>query len=190
MNILGVGGWEVAVILVIMLIVAGPKRMIAWAYVLGQYTSKLRRMWAETMTAFQKELNESGVDIELPKDIPTRGTLNQEVGKMLTPLTKPFQEAMQEGDLSDSLPKNLIGTTKIGNGTPSGAAKPPAAGAATNSPPAAKPAPPKTQTPPKPATNGQTGGSFGTWSGDAPKLSSNDKPANLGTWSGNGSDKP
>src|SRR5215475_11137255 len=106
MNILGVGGWELAVILIIMLIVAGPKRMIGWAYVLGQYTAKLRRMWAETMTAFQKELNESGVDIELPKDIPTRGTLNQEVGKMLTPLTKPFQEAMQEGDVSSSLPKN------------------------------------------------------------------------------------
>ena len=190
MNILGVGGWEIAVILVIMLIVAGPKRMIAWAYVLGQYTSKLRRMWAETMTAFQKELNESGVDIELPKEIPTRGTLNQEVGKMLTPLTKPFQEAMQEGDLSDSLPKNLIGTTKIGNGTPSNSAQPPTAtSAATKSPPAAKPAPPKTP-PPKPATNGQTGGGFGTWSGDAPKPASNDKPANLGTWSGTGSDKP
>jgi Sec-independent protein translocase protein TatA len=188
MNILGVGGWEIAVILVIMLIVAGPKRMIAWAYVLGQYTSKLRRMWAETMTAFQKELNESGVDIELPKEIPTRGTLNQEVGKMLTPLTKPFQEAMQEGDVSNSLPKNLIGTTKIGNGTPSTAAKP-ATAATTDSPPAAKPAPPKTQVPPKPAANGQTGGAFGTWSGDTPKPTSNDKPANLGTWSGNGSDK-
>jgi len=193
MNILGVGGWEVAVILLIMLIVAGPKRMIEWAYVLGQYTSKLRKMWAETMTIVQKELNESGVDIELPKEIPTRGTLNQEVTKALSPLTRPFAEAMKDADVSESLPKNLIGTTKIGNGngaaskgTSSASGSPAWAKGTASKPAALKPTPPKTP----PAANGESGSNFGTWSGAKP-ASSDDTPADLGTWSGksDGADK-
>ena len=41
MDILGVGGWEIVAILLIMLIVAGPKRMISWSYTLGKYVSQL-----------------------------------------------------------------------------------------------------------------------------------------------------
>ena len=63
MEIFGVGGAELAAILIIMLIVAGPKRMIQWAYVLGQYMAKARAMWAETMTYVQKELNDAGMDV-------------------------------------------------------------------------------------------------------------------------------
>ncbi len=39
MNLLGVGVPELVVIFVIMLVFAGPKRMVRWAYVLGQYTA-------------------------------------------------------------------------------------------------------------------------------------------------------
>ena len=98
MEIFGVGGAELVAILIIMLVVAGPKRMIQWAYVLGQYTAKARAMWAETMTYVQKELNESGVDIELPKSIPTRGSLNTEINKQVqkavAPISKPLQETI------------------------------------------------------------------------------------------------
>ena len=68
MNILGVGPWEVIAILAIMLIVAGPKRMIVWAYELGRYVAKFRAMFAETMDAINKELKETG--LEIPKDVP------------------------------------------------------------------------------------------------------------------------
>jgi Sec-independent protein translocase protein TatA len=74
MNILGVGPAEVIVIFILMLVVAGPKRMIEWAYHIGRYTAQLRAMFQETMNAIQKELSESGLD----------------VSKDLAPVTKSF----------------------------------------------------------------------------------------------------
>lgn len=68
MNILGIGIPEIIVIFIIMLVVAGPKRMIEWAYHIGRYTAKIRAMYQETMEAFQKELNASGLD-DVTKDL-------------------------------------------------------------------------------------------------------------------------
>ncbi len=100
MEILGVGTGELIAILIIMLIVAGPKRMIQWAYILGQYTAKLRKMWAETMTYMQKEFEAAGVDVELPKEIPTRGTVMREISKIgekaMSPVTRPIEETLQD----------------------------------------------------------------------------------------------
>jgi len=96
MNILGMGETELLVILVIMLIVLGPRGMAKWAYTLGQYTAKLRRMWAEAMTMLQKEFDEAGVGVQLPKEIPTRGQLNQQINKALSPVTRPLQDTLQE----------------------------------------------------------------------------------------------
>ena len=67
MNIMGVGPAELIVVLVIMLVVAGPKRMVQWAYMLGQYTAQLRQMWKQTLDAFKKELADANID--LPKDL-------------------------------------------------------------------------------------------------------------------------
>ena len=79
MEIFGIGGAELVAILIIMLVVAGPKRMIQWAYILGQYTAKVRAMWAETMTYVQKEFDEAGLNVQLPKDVPTRGSFTREI---------------------------------------------------------------------------------------------------------------
>jgi Sec-independent protein translocase protein TatA len=100
MEILGIGGTELIVILIIMLVVAGPKRMIQWAYILGQYTAKLRAMWAETMTYVEKEMKQAGVDVELPKNVPTKGNLNQAIKqqaqKAISPVAKPLQDTLSE----------------------------------------------------------------------------------------------
>lgn len=72
MNILGVGPAELIVLLVIMLVVAGPKRMIEWAYQAGKYAAQLRAMFQETMEAFHKELAQSGIDV--PKDLTSLPT--------------------------------------------------------------------------------------------------------------------
>lgn len=48
MDILGIGGWELVAIIIIMLVVAGPKRMIQWSYTAGKYVAIMRKMWAET----------------------------------------------------------------------------------------------------------------------------------------------
>ncbi len=100
MEILGIGGAEFIAIFIIMLVVAGPKRMIQWAYVMGKYTAKIRAMWAESMTYLQKEFDAAGLDVELPKEPPTRGSLNrqitQQVGKAFAPITKPVKDALDE----------------------------------------------------------------------------------------------
>lgn len=117
MEILGVGGAELVLILLIMLIVAGPKRMIRWAFILGQYTAKLRAMWAESMTYLQAELKEAGMDVELPKQPPTRASLNRQIAKALDPVVKPVQDAMEETNLQMSqIKQNVTFKVDTGNG--------------------------------------------------------------------------
>lgn len=96
MNVLGVGGSELLIVLVIMLVIAGPKRMIHWSYVLGQHLSRFRRMWSETVDIVQKEFDEAGVGIQLPKDVPTRGSLNKQAGKLMSGVTAPMKETLDE----------------------------------------------------------------------------------------------
>jgi Sec-independent protein translocase protein TatA len=100
MEILGIGGAELVAILIIMLVVAGPKRMIHWAYIMGKYTAKVRAMWAESMSYLQKEFDAAGLDVQLPKEPPTRGSLRkqltQQVDKALSPVTKPVKDALDE----------------------------------------------------------------------------------------------
>jgi Sec-independent protein translocase protein TatA len=96
MEILGIGTAELIAILLIMLLVAGPKRMIRWAYILGQYATKLRGMWAEVMTSVQKEFDAAGMDVKLPKDIPTRQGLTNHMNKAFSTITKPTQDVMNE----------------------------------------------------------------------------------------------
>jgi Sec-independent protein translocase protein TatA len=96
MNIFGIGELELLLIIIIALIVAGPKRMIQWMYVLGRWVAKLRRMWSEAMVLVQRELNEAGLDVEVPKDLPTRGELRRVAQKALQPLASPVQDAINE----------------------------------------------------------------------------------------------
>ena len=99
MEIFGVGGAEMVAILVIMLVVAGPKRMVQWAYVLGQYVSKARVMWDEVMAGVQKEIDDAGLDVQLPKTMPTRATLNNLTNPMSNVwanFTAPVQEVMND----------------------------------------------------------------------------------------------
>ncbi|MBK8029590.1 MAG: hypothetical protein IPK17_08760 [Chloroflexi bacterium] len=70
MDILGVGGWELLAILLIMVVVAGPKRMIAWSYQLGRYVGVIRKMWVETAKQLQKEFDAAGVDVKVPQELP------------------------------------------------------------------------------------------------------------------------
>lgn len=163
MEIFGVGGMELLAIIVIMLVVAGPKRMIQWSYTLGKYMAVLRRMWAETATALQKELDTAGVDVQVPKDLPTRQNLRSEMARMATPLTKPFQEGMNsvKAEIDDvkqsvNVPRaNLMPSTQV---KPASAPKPVVpAGNGRPSTPAENGSAPATDAPPDAPD-------FGTWS--------------------------
>ncbi len=96
MNIFGVGGWELILIILIALIVAGPKRMAHWAYIVGGYVGQLRGAWRGMMETVQKEFDDAGVDIKVPKDIPNRSDITRFAGQIAEPLTKPMREAMDE----------------------------------------------------------------------------------------------
>ena len=96
MNILGVGPGELLAIFVIALVVAGPKRMIQWAYHIGRYAARIRAMAQETMSAFQKELAAAGLD-DVTKDLAslqnTKFDVMKEVSKIVDPvLTLPAVE--------------------------------------------------------------------------------------------------
>jgi len=99
---LGVGILELLVVLVLALIVAGPQRMIAWSYTLGRWINLIRRLWGQTAVALQQELDAAGVDVQVPKDIPTRDDLQREVGRVVNKYGAPLSEPLNEvkGDLA------------------------------------------------------------------------------------------
>ena len=92
MNIIGVGTSELLLVLVIMMVVAGPKRMIIWANLLGQYWVKLRRIWSEMVKEIQKELDDAGVDVKLPKTPPTRTQMDKWAQAAMKSVSEPLQE--------------------------------------------------------------------------------------------------
>lgn len=175
MNILGVGAWELVAILLIMLVFAGPKRMIHWSYVLGQHVAKFRKIWSETVDMVQKEFDEAGVDIKLPKEPPTRKSLNSAVTDAVKPMTKPVQDSLDEVKKDLDTVKEVSDT--LNNKTKVAAAKAAKDAAKPRLPQPSKPAPvAKPAAAPEPAP-------MGTWSGPDPAASTNGKAADLGAWS-------
>lgn len=92
MDFLGIGGGELLLILILLFTVAGPKRMLQWAYHLGKYVAQFRRMFDETMNAVKKELDVEDLDIRKDLPLPTgrydvvkeaNKFINSEVGRPL-----------------------------------------------------------------------------------------------------------
>jgi Sec-independent protein translocase protein TatA len=119
MDIFGIGGWELVAILLIMLVVAGPKRMIHWAYILGTYVAKMRTMWSEAVGVLQKEFDEAGVDIKLPKEPPTRGQWTRMASDALKPVSEPLKAVQNEvrGELERAQEALTITTNGSGQKT-------------------------------------------------------------------------
>jgi sec-independent protein translocase protein TatA len=154
MNIFGIGGAELVLILIIMLVVAGPKRMIQWAYVLGKYIAVLQQMWSQAAAALQKEFDDAGVDLEVPKEIPTKSELQRSI-------TNAIQKNVPINELTDEL-KQDINTVKK-------ATQFSTAPAVATKPPAPKPRTLSTNgvqaTPSEVASKPADEPTFGTWSG-------------------------
>ena len=94
MNILGVGTPEIIIIALILLIVAGPRRMVRWAYLAGQYMAYVRNMWAEAQSTLQEEFEAAGLKDEL-KDLRKVGKFNvvEEVRRAIAePAETPTQK--------------------------------------------------------------------------------------------------
>ena len=194
MNFFGVGGAELIAILVIMLVFAGPKRMIHWSYILGQYVAKFRVIWSQTVDLVQKEFDEAGVDIKLPKEPPTRQNLNRTLGEAIKPMTKPIQDSLDEvkkdvdafQEVSDSLNNKKSQKADSATGKAPRADKGAPEKKATKSSDIPKTAPasaPKERSAPVETTPAN----MGAWSGDggtaASEGNANGKAADMGAWS-------
>lgn len=172
MEILGVGGWELVLILVIALVVAGPARMIRWAYQMGQFFAKLRVLWAQAAASLQKEFDAAGLDVQVPKDVPTRQTLRRDLTNMVNPLLKdvrePLDEFTEEVRRSRSEVRSAVSPLKSLNG--SGSMTDPM-GTQAKKPPQS-PAPMATIPP-----------ELGIWNGNTPNTPPSDEASSdLGVW--------
>ncbi|MCA9886224.1 MAG: hypothetical protein KC708_24800 [Anaerolineae bacterium] len=189
MNIFGVGGAEFILILLIMLIIAGPKRMATWAVIMGKYVGKLRIMWSEVVDVVQKEIDEAGVGVQLPKELPTR----QNISKMITDVAKPISQPLEqmgkqlEKDVAEDVkalksvskveldPKSTVKTTQSVMGKP----KP------ETEPANAKPAPEAEKPYVQKAKAAAASARLGAWAnnGASDTSDASDKPTSgLGTW--------
>ncbi len=175
MNIFGIGEVELLIVLLIALVIAGPKRMIQWAYVAGRWVAKARKMWSEVSVLIQQELKDAGVDVEIPKELPTRASVMRTVETAMKPLAEPVKEALNEvrsvenefkstGKQAqkqiDGIRSDLKQGTSITNGSGS---KPDTATTAT--PPPGSPDTPAGDSGTGQQDKGGTVGRFGTWSG-------------------------
>lgn len=175
MNILGIGGWELLAILLIMLLFAGPKRMVHWAYIMGQYIARFRAMWAETVDVIQKEFDDAGLDVQIPKEPPTRASMNRYASKALDEITRPVKETMDQTVGEVNQIKNATAVTaqtanKVvgGNGrVQKQKPKPPRPSAASSTI--------------RPQGDNDSEPGFGTWSGQQ-----GHERGDFGTWSANG----
>lgn len=95
MNIFGIGGMELLLILLIMLIVAGPKRMLQWTYLAGRVFGQLRAMWSQMMENVQQELDSAGVDFKVPKQL-SRNEINRAARQAFKPFEDEYRKAEQE----------------------------------------------------------------------------------------------
>ncbi len=176
MNFLGVGALELLAILLIMLVFAGPKRMIHWSYILGQHVAKFRKIWSETVDLVQKEFDEAGVDIKLPKEPPTRKSLNRTVTEAVKPMTQPVQDSL------DEVKKDLDAVKEVSDTLNNTKKKVTIPNAAKEKSVKALPKPqaPKPHSAPAKVSEDMA---MGTWSKPEDAASTNGSSANLGSWS-------
>lgn len=174
MNFLGMGPAELVLLLIMALIIAGPKRMIHWMYILGRWTAKAKAMWLDAVDAIQREINEAGLDVQVPRELPTRGNLNRMARDAFKPMTKEFEKEIDEvkklGDevkqvqtqLKDESRQTWEAVGRKVSGKPEPFASPAAAPAASNAATTSAPPPSPAQTTP-PSTDGKKASTFGTW---------------------------
>lgn len=121
MNFFGIGGAELVLIILIMLIVAGPKRMLRWSYILGVYAGKARDLWAQTATMLQKELDDAGTGITLPKTPPTRRDITRMVSEAAKPYTQDLENTWKETQSAVTIQppkKAIVAKTAVKNDAP------------------------------------------------------------------------
>lgn len=81
MDFLNVGPWELVLVLIVAILVAGPKRMVEIARDLGRFSRQLRDMSREFTTALQAEIH--AADEEVGQAGVDLGKVQQDLQKVL-----------------------------------------------------------------------------------------------------------
>jgi len=115
MNFLNIGPWELSVILVIAILMIGPKRMVQIVRAIGRITGQMRRLSGEFLGTIQAELRtieqetsqavggsgEERATISLPDDLMALGRDTRqavsEIAANTDSILKGEQEASEEG---------------------------------------------------------------------------------------------
>jgi sec-independent protein translocase protein TatB len=187
MNIFGIGGAELVLVILIAIVVAGPKRMIVWAYQAGRLIGKLRRQWEQVAEVLQKEVDAAGIEAQVPRDLPNRQNITRMVTQAMKPamdeVDKAARDVQQQIDpvqgSVQGLQRDLNQTGQEVTRNVRGALTKPVAASSpviplTKAKPAATP-------PAAPAAGSASAPALGTWGGAAPAAP--EAPA-LGTWGG------
>jgi len=70
MDIFGVGGWELALVVVLAVVIFGPERIARHAYQVGRWARQFSAIWQEATTALREQLTEElGEDLFTQEDL-------------------------------------------------------------------------------------------------------------------------
>jgi len=106
-DFLNVGPWELVLVLIIAILVAGPKRMVEIARTLGQYSRQLRDLSREFSSALQAEIQateeeakQTGLDLRgVHKDLEDALTGNPAQGRTGTTSGEETESPAGKGTL-------------------------------------------------------------------------------------------
>jgi Tat protein translocase TatB subunit len=93
-DFLNVGPWELILVLIIAILVAGPQRMLEIARTLGRVSRQLRDLSSEFTTALQAEIRATEKDGEKPA--PDLGEVRRDLEDALSGSPQPQPEAEDE----------------------------------------------------------------------------------------------
>ena len=105
MDFLNVGPWELVLVLIIAILVAGPRRMVEIARTLGQYSRQLRDLSREFTSALQAEIQateeeakQTGLDLRgIQKDLEDAMIGSPEQGRQGTTSGEGAESAAGKG---------------------------------------------------------------------------------------------
>jgi len=103
---------QIFIILILALILFGPKQMIQYAYVAGRYLAKFRAMWEQTAQVIQKEFEQAGLDLP-PGVLTGKFDIGAEAMRVIngTPAESPNVPSMQPPD--SMINHAVISTTPV-----------------------------------------------------------------------------
>jgi Sec-independent protein translocase protein TatA len=118
-NFLNVGPWELTVIMIIAILLVGPKRMVEIARALGQMTGQLRRLSTEFTSTLQAEVLTQS-EAEAKEEAQGEDKAKETGGGILRSLTEPFTSLRDELQATERETREALENIVSGESEPIG----------------------------------------------------------------------